>query len=939
MADAIAAAAVCSECGETLGAKGACLACLLRAGLDEADGAPPNPAADFGDFEIERREDGSLCELGRGAMGITYRALDKVLHRSVALKVIEPAANGNSGQAVRERFLREARAAAALRHPNVAAVFQFGLLPEVNRCYCAMELVEGETLEARIRRDGPLHTDVALEIAIQITRALVAAGERGLVHRDLKPGNIMLAQTEDPTRVDVKVIDFGLAKAATAAGEMELTHGGFVGTPAFASPEQFAGDAVDARSDIYALGVTLWFALTGRLPSAGTTLEEIRQRQVCHQLPLDQLQSRGVPERGIELLRSCLAVDPAERPASARELMRALEDWRDALAGSRTRRKIALAAAGAAIFALAAAAFLLSRPKTVPAAAPVTASRTIENGIAVLPFENLSAEKDDAFFAEGIQDDVLTSVGKIQNLKVISRASVEEYRDGVRAGEIRHIGETLGVSHVLTGSVRRVADRVALNVALIDTRDERQVWAERYERSLPDTLSLQGELAIEIARALQTSLSPAEKTIAAAKPTENPDAYLLYLRGRELELGFDATEADSQKATEFYEGAIKLDPTFALARARLSILLSHNWQAADHARKARALAEAEEAMRLQPMLGEGRLAMAYYRLWGERDYDRALAELSRAAVMLPNSADVPRTAAYIYKWQNRFRDRIAALQRAETLAPRDPQILGVLAMTLRWVRDWPEAIRTRDRLSAIQPNDRMLQFRSLRANDEFRLTGNLEVLKRANAADAEAADLPRDRLSAWLFETAMFERDYAAAERLLMQVPAPFYTASGPHSKSFHHALLTVAREAGAAEAQKYLESAREETDRLLAALGETSGARAFDLRADLAILDALLGRKDAAIRTAQRAVELERGAIENNTAAATLALVYARCGEPEKAVTLIEHLLTVPAVLQRDGVYNITLTDLKWRWVWDPLRSHPRFQKLLAGPEPKTVY
>jgi tetratricopeptide (TPR) repeat protein len=185
----------------------------------------------------------------------------------------------------------------------------------------------------------------------------------------------------------------------------------------------------------------------------------------------------------------------------------------------------------------------------------------------------------------------------------------------------------------------------------------------------------------------------------------------------------------------------------------------------------------------------------------------------------------------------------------------------------------------------------------------------------------------------------MFERDYAAAERLLMQVPAPVYTSLGPHSKSFHHALLTVAREADAAEAQKYLEAAREETDRLLAPLGETSGARAFDLRADLAILDALLGRKDAAIRTAQRAVELERGAIEKNTAAAALALVYARSGEPEEAITLIARLLTLPAVLQRDGVYNITLTDLKWRWVWDPLRSHPRFQKLLAAPEPKTVY
>jgi len=251
-----ASASSCSVCGERLGAKGVCFACLLRAGLDDAEQpVPPEPAALFDDFEIARREDGSLWELGRGAMGVTYRAIEKPLHRNVALKVIEL----HGSETVRERFLREARAAAALRHPNVAGVFRFGAMAEADRCYCAMELVEGETLDALVRRDGPLKLEIALEIAIQVTRALIAAAERQLVHRDLKPGNIMLTPSENsPAKIEVKVIDFGLAKAAGAAGEMELTHGEFVGTPAFASPEQFAGGAIDARTDIYALGVTLW---------------------------------------------------------------------------------------------------------------------------------------------------------------------------------------------------------------------------------------------------------------------------------------------------------------------------------------------------------------------------------------------------------------------------------------------------------------------------------------------------------------------------------------------------------------------------------------------------------------------------------------------------------------------------------------------------------
>ena len=213
--------AVCSLCGQMLEREGACLACLLSGGLDESEKEPlPSNSLVFGDFEIERRDDGSFWELGRGAMGVTYRARDKVLHRPVALKVIEVPAKAEGAHATRERFLREARAAAALRHANVASVFQFGAPTETGRCYYAMELVEGETLETLVRRDGPLPVEAALEIAIQVTRALVAAAAHGLIHRDLKPANIMLAPNEvQPAALEAKVIDFGLAKAtAEAAG-------------------------------------------------------------------------------------------------------------------------------------------------------------------------------------------------------------------------------------------------------------------------------------------------------------------------------------------------------------------------------------------------------------------------------------------------------------------------------------------------------------------------------------------------------------------------------------------------------------------------------------------------------------------------------------------------------------------------------------------------
>src|SRR6266487_7194415 len=351
--------AICSTCGEPLNARGECLACLLRGGLDELlqPIAPQPDSLVFGDFEIARREDGSLWELGCGAMGVTYRATDKVLHRTVALKVIEtPAAAGNS-QAVRERFLRAARAAAALKHPNVAGIFQFGASPEIDRCYYAMELVEGETLEALVRRDGPLKAELALEITIQVTRALVAAAAQGLIHRDLKPGNIMLTRTDAETgKLEVKVIDFGLAKVTNAVGEADLTHGGFVGTPSFASPEQFGGAPADARSDIYSLGVTLWYSLTGQVPYPGKTIEEIRDRQQRTDLPVEQLVERKVPAPLIKLLRRTLAVEPAQRPASARELIEALESCRAKLAhrgGIRSFRKLAALIAMLAIAAVA----------------------------------------------------------------------------------------------------------------------------------------------------------------------------------------------------------------------------------------------------------------------------------------------------------------------------------------------------------------------------------------------------------------------------------------------------------------------------------------------------------------------------------------------------------------------------------------------------------
>src|SRR3954454_14352757 len=363
----------CPTCGaaleETFGGGGSCMFCLLQAGIgseketmqDSTPGALESGMC-FGVYEIDCHADGSLCELGRGAMGVTYRATDTSLRRKVALKIIKNDIAERSADA-RERFIREARAAAALRHENIAVIHQFGMRLETGQYFYAMELIEGETLDERVRRAGPLDARKTIGIAQQVTSALAAAEKHGLVHRDLKPANLMLLNADEPEVMQtdeapskrskmralrksgipvVKIIDFGLAKAFHSATDPKsLTHDRFVGTPAFASPEQFEHSALDVRSDIYSLGETLWFALTGKPPFAGRTLSEIHRAQKSNALPIEQLKAAHVPHRLKSLLQSMLAFEPATRPGT-RELAARLQSS-SSEAKSARRARFALA--------------------------------------------------------------------------------------------------------------------------------------------------------------------------------------------------------------------------------------------------------------------------------------------------------------------------------------------------------------------------------------------------------------------------------------------------------------------------------------------------------------------------------------------------------------------------------------------------------------------
>ena len=651
-----------------------------------------------------------------------------------------------------------------------------------------------------------------------------------------------------------------------------------------------------------------------------------------------------VPGRGYRFVAPVRAVDPASAETARNEPASADPKPESSAEDENDSNRETLNAPGrtwlrSAVIALAAASLLIAVVtvvwlKRAPASDPHSSGiPTVDQSIAVLPFASLSDDKQNSYFAAAVQDEILTDLAKIADLKVISRMSANTY-PVEQPRNAREIGRQLGVAHLLEGSVQRVGERIRVHAQLIDARTDNQVWAQSYDRELVDVFALQREIATAIAQQLQGRLTTTPPPLSSGKPTENPQAYLLYLRARELDLA----DADDREVSDVYRQAIRLDPKFALARATLSIYLnvvSRNRE--DVSLAGEAQREAEEALRLRPDLGEAHLARAYSYLYGARDYDHASAEIVRAGELLPNSADVPLLTAFLCKAQNRFGERIAALRRADALDPRNIRVHTFLVVTYRWLRQWPEAIQSWEERHILARVDPSAASRWGVANDEFRLTGDIGVLKKAIVQDGTAGVRP-EQVSYERFVVAMLERDYSAATKFLAEVPPKFLgdqTDVPSHPKAFQAVLLAMASNADpATKANTFSEGE--------SALRATTTYDSRRRSADLALIYAFAGRKEEAIRAAFTAVEVASttaSLVEKNDMSAALAAVYAQTAEPEKAIDLIEHLLTVPVELQHGAVYNMTLTDLKWCWIWDPLRNHPRFQKILAGPEPKTVY
>jgi TolB-like protein/Flp pilus assembly protein TadD len=864
-------------------------------------------------------------------MGVTYRAHDKVLHREVALKVIDvPAATGDL-RATRERFLREARSAAAFRHPNVASVFQFGALTEVDRCYYAMELVEGETLEAFVRREGPLKIELALEMAIQVTRALIAAAAHGLIHRDLKPANIMLAPNDSGSaELEVKVIDFGLAKAtADAAGERDLTHGGFVGTPTFASPEQLGSAPVDARSDIYSLGVTLWYSLTGELPCPGKTIVEIRSCQTQVALPVEQLLARKVPAPVIKLLSRTLATDPAERPQSARTLLGALELCRGVMeAVPRRRKRLRRAALALGFFAICTTgltSYLLQRQRAAAVLPP-------EKSIAVLPFENLSADPENAFFTDGVQDEILNDLAKIADLKVISRTSVMQYKTGVKRN-LREIAKELGVAQVVEGSVQRSANRVRVSAQLIDARNDTHVWVEKYDRELADVFVIQSEIAQAIADQLQAKLSPTEKSAMNERPTSDMVAYDLYLRAKKLFYDSDTDpprrREDDFKAVQLLDQAIARDPAFLLAHCQLAyahddIYFFH----LDHTETRLALAETSvrAAVRLQPDSGETHFAQAIHFYWGYLDYDLAREELAKAQHALSNNVQIFKFLGLIDRRQGHWDEAVRNLEHAVSLDPLHVDLIIHLEVTYFMLHRYEEALAMCNRALALEP--RSIFFRIQRSSIAVEAEADTAPLRAVmNAIEAEgpssAAEVAEDS-----FELALRERDPAAAARALANIPSEGRGVQSfwlfPHAWGAEGLLAKLRQDAPGAHSA--FMDARAEAEKLVAAQPRNEGPLGV-----LALIDAELGDKEKAIREGRTACDMvppAKDALDGVGLITNLATIYALTGEKDLALQQLEIVSKLPN--------GPSYGELRLDPEWDSLHGDPRFEKIVADLRPK---
>jgi TolB-like protein/tRNA A-37 threonylcarbamoyl transferase component Bud32/Tfp pilus assembly protein PilF len=921
LADVIENPTECPQCGAiTRLDHGTCINCLLREGL-EAKGEASRETFEsvlseanvtdklwrLGHYEI-------LEEIGRGGMGVIYRARQQHSRRIVAVKRIL-AHQVNSHETL-VRFRREAEAVASLDHPNILPIHEVSESDE-GLPFFSMKYATGGSLRtaAPALRAKPRE---CVRLMAKVARGIAYAHGKGVLHRDLQPGNILLDENGEPM-----VSDFGLAKWLDQTSDLTRTLE-TLGTPGYIAPEQteYPADKLTCATDIYSLGAILFYLLTGRPPFVGPNVLSVIHQAAA--TPAPRLRSLAPSlDRDLEtIVGRCLESDPNARYQSVGALAEDLEHWlhHEPIRARRSgvfirgrkwvRRNPTSTVLLASLVALGVVIGVMFWERESPHPLP--------GGIAVLPFENLSADPENAFFTDGVQDEILNDLAKIADLKVISRTSVMQYKTGGKRN-LRQIANELGVAHVVEGSVQRAANRVRVTAQLIDARTDTHLWVERYDRPLDDVFAIQSDIAKTIATQLQAKLSPKIKSAIEERPTKDLAAYDLYVRAKLLVMAHFINEKNYLEAERLLDQAIARDSDFFLAYCLSAEVQSRLYWNFDHNPERRDLAEraVKAALHLRPEAGESHLARAQYLARCNLDYDNARAELALAQRGLPNNAQVFTLLGHIDRLQGRWNESVRNFDEALELDPRNLLTLRQLSLAYLFMRRLAESAATVDRAVALAPQDDAL--RAYRASidldwraDPKPLHKTLEAMINENLTGAT------DWGESWL-DLALCERDPVATRRALAAIGDGFHRGGLYFSRSFMEgcAARTFGDDAAASRA---FAAARVEIERTVHEQPEYGPPLCM-----LGLIDAGLGRKEEAIREGRRASELipvAKDAMNGAHIMQFLGVIYAWTGEKDLAIEQIAATLQVPSLL--------SYGELRLHPFWDPLRGDPRFEKLV---------
>jgi serine/threonine protein kinase/cytochrome c-type biogenesis protein CcmH/NrfG len=923
---------VCARCGARLSSVGwreVCARCLLHSVIDQEDvdadtalrRSDDDLPIEYGDYEL-------LEEVGRGGQGVVYRAHQKSLNRTVALKVISLGQWASKAHV--KRFRREAEAAASLDHPGIVPIHEVG--ERDGSCYFSMNFIEGGQLDEVVRR-APMSIRQAAELIAKVARTVHYAHEHGILHRDIKPGNILLDQSGEP-----HLTDFGLARLLESQSTVTRTLE-ILGTPSYMAPEQAAGKntKLSSATDVYGLGAVLYQVLAGQPPFAGgTTYETIKLLLDTEPRPPRSLNPKIDRELSTICLK-CLEKAPQRRYPSALALSEDLEHWlkHEPIQAKPTgffthsrkwlRRNPGIAVMATLLVALAVVLSLIVWNRKPPVLIP--------KSVAVLPFENLSNDPNNAYFAGGIQEEILTRLAKIADLKVISRTSTQRYHS--KPGNLAEIAKQLGVANIVEGSVQKAADQVRVNVQLINAQTDSHLWADTYDRKLTDILGVESDVAKRIAESLQAKLTGSEEQALAVKPTNNPEAYDAYLRGLAFEGRSIASVTSPDlilKAIGLYERAVQLDPNFALSWARLSRTDAYfyfNGNDTSDARRDAAKHALENAQRLEPNSPESLLAFGYYQYWVLRDYGPAKTTFGHVSKMEPGSSELPHALGLIARREGRWDQSIGYLEHALVLDPRNVEFLMVTAETYVSLREFPTALKLYDRVLDITPNDpNVMAAKAAVYQAQGDLANAGKFLSEGNAQS------PTFSFSTKVFQLIL-ERSYSEAIRLL-QTRLTGSERDVEIDKESWLVMLAFARHFAGdnASAKVTAEQACNALEQLRRDQPDSAFSALWLSQAYTAI-----GEKDSALKEAERAVTLlpsTKDRLWGPGFEESLALIQTIFGENSRAISTLKRLLQTPYA--NNSFYTsapVTPALLRLDPFWDPLRSDPAFQKLCQEKQP----